>query len=253
MADVETTVDGPLLTLRLNRPDKKNALTSAMYGALADGLARLEEDDDLRAGLLLAEGRDFCAGNDLFDFAAPAARGDEGDTELPVARFLRALPSATKPLLAAVRGRAIGVGATLLLHFDLVAVAPDADIRFPFVDLGLVPEAGSTLLLPALVGHRRAAEILLLGRPLDAGRAVELGIATTVSDDPDATVAGWAAALAAKPVAGLLATRRLLRGDPEVILARQAVEGRVFAELLAGPEFAAALARFGGPRPDPAG
>ncbi len=224
----------------MDRPDKKNALTGAMYGALADGLERLQEDDDLRVGVLRSSGTDFCAGNDLFDFAAPNAGG------APVTRFLRALTAATKPLVAAVRGKAIGVGATMLLHCDVVHVGHGTDLRFPFVDLGLVPEAGSTLLLPELVGPRRAAQMLLLGQPLSGDEAVVWGIATDAMDpgDVDAAAARSARILVGKPPAALAATKRLLRGDPGRIVARQAEEGAVFADLLQGPEFADAVARF---------
>lgn len=243
MPDVECTTDGPVLTLLLNRPDKKNALTSAMYAELADGLALLEERDDLRVAVFAGRGRDFCAGNDLYDFVGP----DEEDA--PVARFLAALPAASKPLVAAVRGRAVGVGATMLLHFDFVYLGGDAELRFPFVDLGLVPEAGSTLLLPRLVGPRAAAEILMLARPLDASAALGHGIATAVVDDPDAAAAETVAALVAKPPVALRATRSLMRSGAAALAAHQLEEGEIFGRLLAGPEFAAALDRFSGRRP----
>ena len=238
MADVDSLIEGPVLTLVINRPDKKNSLTSAMYQTLFDGLQALQERDDLRVGVLRGSGPDFCAGNDLFDFAAP------GDPDAPVTSFLRGLAEAPKPLVAAVNGKAIGVGATMLLHCDVVHLSTDAELRFPFVDLGLVPEAGSTLLLPQLAGRRRAASALLLGRPVPAADALSWGIATEVNDDPDAAASASAAALAAKPPQALAATKRLLWGDRTSLLQQMSVEGSVFAKLLAGGEFAAAAERF---------
>lgn len=239
MADVEITDDGPVRVLRLNRADKKNALTSDMYASLADGLTTLEDREDLRVALVAATGPDFCAGNDLFDFVGP------DDEDAPVTRFLAALVTATKPLVAAVRGRAVGVGATMLLHMDFVHLAGDAELRFPFVDLGLVPEAGSTMLLPRLVGYRAAADMLMLGKPVDARSAVGHGIASDVVDDPDTAAAATAVALADKPPVALRATRSLIRGAPAALLAHQLEEGDVFARLLQGPEFARSLERFG--------
>lgn len=240
-AAVRVEPDGGVLRVVLARPEKKNAITTDMYVALVEGLERLEADPDLRVGLVTGEGADFCAGNDLFDFAAPSVE------EAPVTRFLRGLATATKPLVAGVRGRAVGVGATMLLHCDFVYLAPSAELRFPFVDLGLVPEAGSTLLLPAAVGRRRAAELLLLARPLEADAAVSMGLATAVVDDPDAAGGDAAAALAAKPPIALAATRALLDADRAAVVERQGLEAEVFARLLGGPEFAAALARFSRP------
>lgn len=240
MAGVEVTIEGPVLRLHLCRPDKKNAITSAMYLAMVEGLSRLEADRELRVGLLSAAGPDYCAGNDVFEFDRPPG------SEMAPGAFIEALATASKPLVAAVRGRAIGIGATMLLHCDLVYVTPDADLRFPFVDLGLVPEAGSTLLLPALVGRRRAAELLMLARPLTGRRAAELGIANeTVADgDLDQVARDAAATLAAKPPEALRATKSLMRSYPESLLEHSAQELTAFRRLLDGPEFAAALDRF---------
>lgn len=239
-AGVETTVDGAALRLTLRRADKKNAITSAMYAALADGLARLDDDPDLRVGLLCAQGPDFCAGNDLYDFVAP------GETEdAPVTRFLDAIASCRKPLVAAVRGRAIGIGATMLLHCDFVYLDPSAQLRFPFVDLGVVPEAGSTTLLPQLVGRRVAGELLLLASPVRAEQAVGYGLANAVTDDVDDRAARTVEELLAKPPGALSATVRLMRGDPSGLLGRIEAEGLMFQAQLASPEFAEALAKFG--------
>jgi len=246
MPEVEVRAEGSILRLHLNRPYKKNAVTTAMYAALADGLAALEDDDGLRVGLFTASGGDFCAGNDLYDFAAPEPGAAEGDP-LAVTRFLTGLATASKPLVAAVRGKAVGVGSTLLLHCDFVYVARDADLRFPFVDLGLVPEAASTLLLPEIAGLRRATEALLLAKPIDAETAAECGIATSMvdSEELEARALETASAVASKPARSIRETRRLLRGEPARLIARQEAEGRIFAELLRGPDFAAALERFG--------
>jgi enoyl-CoA hydratase/carnithine racemase len=236
---VRATRDGAVLVLTLDRPAKKNALTGAMYGALADGLEELAADDALRAGVLTGAGSDFCAGNDLFGFRRLREESGGG-------RFLPALFAATKPLVAAVQGRAVGVGATMLLHCDFVYVSPDAEIRFPFVDLGLVPEAASTLLLPELVGLRRSAELLLLCEPLRAGVAVQYGIATAVVD-ADALVGramATAAALAAKPPAALRATRALLRPDADRLRTQSRAELSELAECLRSSEFAAAVEGF---------
>jgi enoyl-CoA hydratase/carnithine racemase len=236
---ITTTRDGAVLVMMLDRPAKKNALTNAMYNGLSDGLEELEADDMLRVGVLRGAGSDFCAGNDLFDFLRP--RDEPGGD-----RFLPALFAASKPLVAAVQGRAVGVGATMLLHCDFVYLSADAEIRFPFVDLGLVPEAGSTLLLPELVGPRRAAELLLLCRPLPAAVAVEYGIGTAVLDaDVLVDVAmQTAAALAAKPAAALAATRALLRPDGDRLRARAKAELSEFGALLRSPEFTAAVEDF---------
>ncbi len=171
MADVEIERDGPVIEIRLNRPAKRNAITNSMYAVIVEGLQTLEEDDALRAAVLTAEGANFCAGNDIADFVSPPD-GLAGATGL-----LDVLPMLTKPLVAAVQGKAVGIGATVLLHCDLVYVAEDLDLRFMFVDIGLTPEAGSTMLLPRLVGRARAAEAMLLARPIDAAKAVEWGIA----------------------------------------------------------------------------
>jgi enoyl-CoA hydratase/carnithine racemase len=192
---------GPVLHLRLNRPEKKNALTVEMYAAMADALRGAEENPDVRVILLSAEGDAFTAGNDLADFL----QRPPTDESSPVLRFLHALIGASKPLVAAVNGLAVGVGATMLLHCDLVYAARSARFHLPFVGLGLVPEAGSSLLLPQRVGQARAAELLLLGEPFDAERALEMGIVSDVFPDEElaARVGERALRLAAQPRAAL--------------------------------------------------
>src|ERR1700728_123068 len=215
MADIEIHRDGPVIEIRLNRPAKKNAITSAMYTEVVAGLETLEADDTLVAAVISAEGSDFCAGNDIGDFVSP--RGvPSGATAL-----LKALPQLTKPLVAAVQGKSVGIGATLLLHCDLVYVAHDLDLRFIFVDMGLTPEAGSTILLPRLVGRVRSAEAMLLASSIDAAKAVEWGSANA-SVDPDLhrhRSIDAAHALAQKPPNALRAAKALLRGDTDVLVA----------------------------------
>jgi enoyl-CoA hydratase/carnithine racemase len=239
MADVELTKDGPIIEIRFNRPPKRNAVTNAMYLSVVEGLHMLEDDDTLRVGVLSGDGPDFCAGNDVGDFLEPT--GLSG-----AASLLEFLPTLSKPLVAAVQGKAIGIGATVLLHCDLVYVGTDLDLRFMFVDLGVVPEAGSTVLLPALVGQARAAEAMLLTRPLDSTRAVTWGIANEALEPAAVRSAAMdaARALAAKPPNALRATRALLRGEPDALRARIEVELQVFSEMLSGPEFRAAAERF---------
>jgi enoyl-CoA hydratase/carnithine racemase len=236
---VDVERDGPVLSLTINRPSKKNSLTAAMYRSLVEGFDALEEDDTLRVGLLHGAGDDFCAGNDIGELATPPV-GQGGPS------FLRRIATMSKPIVAGVRGVAIGIGATMLLHCDILIVGSDLDLRFPFVDLGLSPEAASSLLLARRAGTVRASEALLLGASIDADRAVAWGIANE-SLDPSLVLTRArevADALASKPPIALRATRALLRGDPEEVLARMEQEGAVFSQLRAGPEFEQAARRF---------
>src|SRR5258708_19390852 len=172
--------DGAVLTIAMNRPEKKNALTHAMYGAMADALATAAADPSVRVILITSTGDAFTAGNDLGDFLnAPPGGG-----EPPVQRFLAALATAEKPVVAAVNGLAIGIGTTMLLHCDLVYAARSAVFSVPFVNLALVPEAASSLLLPRRIGHAKAAELFLLGSRMAAAEAEASGLVAAVSDDP---------------------------------------------------------------------
>jgi enoyl-CoA hydratase/carnithine racemase len=228
--------------LRLNRPEKRNAITVAMYEALAGALAAADADAGVRVVVLSGAGANFCAGNDLNDFlAAPRI-----DQEHPVLRLLRQLTTFSKPLVAAVHGQTVGIGVTMLLHFDLVVAAQGTQLSMPFVALGLVPEAGSSLLLPRLVGCQRAAELLLLGKPLDAERALELGLVNRVVEQSrlGAEVQALATELAGQPQAALRLTRRLLRGDPAPLLARIDEEARIFGAQLQSEEFRAGIRAF---------
>jgi enoyl-CoA hydratase/carnithine racemase len=242
MSDIEIGRANGVLELTLARPAKKNALTGAMYTALADALTGANSDPELRCVLIASEGADFCAGNDLMDFMqAGAAALDPGS---PVLRFLHGLAGLELPLAAAVQGRAVGVGTTLLLHCDLVVASPDASLILPFVKLGLTPEAGSSLLLPALVGHRVAAEMLLLGKPVGAERALQLGLINQIDADPLGAARALAQAIAAQPAGAVRDSKRLLRMPAESLHERIDTEAAVFVARLGSPEFAAQAAAF---------
>lgn len=244
MADIRIEKTEALATLILARAEKMNALTDAMYAALADALNEAAADPAIRVALIAAEGDDFCAGNDISMFAA-AANGDPTASLTNVGRFIDALSRFPKPVVAAVRGRAIGIGTTMLLHCDLVYLAEDAALATPFVDLGLVPEAGSSRLLPARIGHVRAFAMLGLGEPIDGRQAVALGLANAAlpADDVLAAARGAATRLAAKPLAALMTTKALMR-DGEAIGAAVAADSAAFVDRLASPEAAAAFAAF---------
>jgi enoyl-CoA hydratase/carnithine racemase len=225
--------------IRLNRPEKRNAITLAMYEALCSALTQAQSDTTVRAVLLSGAGAGFSAGNDLNDFLA----GVKFDGDHPIIRLLRALATFGKPLLAAVHGQTVGIGVTLLLHCDLIVAARTTVFSMPFVKLGLVPEAASSLLLPRLVGPQRAAELLLLGQPFDAAAAHSMGLVNRVVEEADllSEARALAQALVAQPVAALLAARRLLRGDPAQVLARIDEEARIFGARLESEEFRAAV------------
>lgn len=239
---VVTDAEG-IRTIRINRPDKKNALTQAMYATLARALA--DADASVRVFVLTGTGDVFTAGNDLNDFLAV---GDLSSS--PAADFLGALASAQRPVVAAVNGLAVGIGATLLLHCDLVYAVPGARLQFPFINLALVPEAASTLLLPRLVGHQRAAELLMLGDPLDAGTAEQLGLVNRVVEgDVLAEALAVARRLAAKPPAALAANKALLKSRDDGVAARLEAEFAAFARCLRSPELKEAVAAFFEKRP----
>ncbi len=208
MADVEVRTAGDVVTIRLCRPDKRNAITAAMYATLADALAAAESSV-AAVVVVVGAGGAFTAGNDLSDMRDKPPVGDDP----PPVRFLSALSALRAVLVAAVDGPAVGVGTTVLLHCDLVYASARSTFRLPFVDLGLVPEAASTLLLPRLVGHPRAADLMFFGERFDAATAAELGIVTRVVADGAALgqlVAERTATLAGKPRAALRATKALL-------------------------------------------
>jgi len=233
-----------VLTLTLARPDKKNALTNEMYGRLADALSAAESDAGSRVVVIRAEGDTFCAGNDIGEFAM-AAMGSAGSEERHVVRFLRALAESSRPLVAAVNGRAVGVGTTMLLHCDFVLLGEDALLSTPFVNLALVPEAASSLLLPMRIGHARAFEMFALGEPVSAEQALAWGLANRVvaSADLHAEADRIARLLAAKPAGALSATKRLMRAV-DAIGRQMEVESAEFSRRLRSPEAREAFAAF---------
>ena len=239
---VVTALTDGILTIRINRPEQKNALTVAMYAAIADALERAQADRTVRAVTLTGTEDSFTSGNDIADFIQrnPLA----GET--PVLRFLRMISTAEKPLIAAVNGLAVGVGVTMLLHCDLVYAADSATFQLPFVNLGLVPEAASTLLLPRLVGHQRASELLLLGERFDAATAHAIGLVNGVhpAERLSEAVRERAALLAGKAPSALRATKALLKGESATVSARMSEENAQFSRQLESPEVQEALAAF---------
>jgi enoyl-CoA hydratase/carnithine racemase len=244
--NVKITRDGAVLCVTFDRPDKKNALNRAMYMAATEALRQASCDRSIGAVVFAGSGGVFTAGNDIADFLEASAEPGE----FPAFTFIKALAACETPLVAAIEGIAIGIGATMMLHCDLVYVAPGTVFRLPFVDLGLVPEAASSLLLPRRAGMAKAAELLLLCEPFDAEEAVRLGLAPVV---PACELRGFAieraGQVATKPRAAIAATRRLMRGDGEEILARIEEEARLFSTALRSEEACAAFAAFlGHPR-----
>lgn len=231
-----------VLHLALDRPEKKNALTRAMYAALADALADAADDPAVRVAVLSGRGGAFTGGNDLGDFMQDPPTGPES----PVFRFLSAAVGFPKPLVAAVEGPAVGIGTTILLHCDLAYAAPGAVLKMPFVDLGLVPEAASSLLLPRLAGPARAAELLLFGEAFSAETAREVGLVNAVVDgDVVAHALERARALARKPPEAVRQTKALLRrSTADAVGETIAYEGRLFVERLGSPEAQEAFSAF---------
>ena len=237
---IAITQNQGVVEIMIDRADKKNALTAPMYRAMTAALADAAARPDIGAVLIAGQGDAFCAGNDLKDFMA----GPEGGAA--AFDFIRAIAAFDKPLVAAVQGQAVGVGTTMLFHCDLVYAAPDARFVMPFVNLGIVPEAGSSLLAPAILGHAKAAAMLLLGEPLDAAGADRAGMITAIvpADGLLAHARAKAAALMAKPPQALLATRRLMKGDPALLIARIEEEARLFRAALSSSEAQEAFAAF---------
>ena len=238
---IRTRAADGILDIVIDRPDKKNALDQPMYRALADAFDRAGADPGLRVVLLTGSHGVFCAGNDIADFAG-AAGPEFSQTDRLIETVLRF----TKPVVAAIDGAAVGIGTTILLHCDLVYATAGARLRLPFVDLGLVPEFASSLVLPRLAGLQRASELLLLGDAFSAADAHAAGLVNHVVDEAGLLPAARDACLrlAAKPPEALAITRRLLRGDPEAAIARAREEAGLFAARLASPEARAAFAAF---------
>ena len=232
-----------VLRIEMARPEKKNALTQEMYGAMADALAAADGDPQVRVALIHGARDCFTAGNDLKDFLNRPPQSEAN----PTPRFLRGIATFGKPLVAAVNGAAVGIGTTMLLHCDLVYAAPGARFQMPFVPLGLVPEAGSSFLLPYIAGYQRAAELLLLGQPFDADKAYAAGFVTAIVPESELfeRARERALAIAALPPAAVRATKALMRSHfwPRVAEAMKE-EGRVFSERLSSPEAREAMAAF---------
>ena len=238
---VETSVDGRILTIRLDRPEKKNALSVAMYAAMVEAIRHAEAEPGIRVILIRAAAVDcFTSGNDVMDFMV----NPPTDASSPVVQFLSVISEARKPIVAAVGGSAIGIGVTMLLHCDLVYAGENANFRMPFVNLGLCPEAGSSLLLPRVAGYLRAAELILLGEFFDAEKAREAGIVTAVVPDERlyAVARERAEQVAALPPAAVQKSKMLLKRDTQEGV-REAIieEGRHFMTQLRSPEFAEAV------------
>jgi enoyl-CoA hydratase/carnithine racemase len=246
---VRIALEDGVLKVTLARPDKKNALTQVMYTALGEALTRAETDPSVRVVLLEAEGDAFTAGNDLADFAAVAA-GKLDRNAMTTHQFLDALAHARKPLVAAVNGLAVGIGVTMLLHCDLVFVADDAKLSTPFVNLALVPEAASSVLLQARIGYARAYAMFALGEPVDGRTAASMGLANASlpASEVRAAALGAAKKLASKPLGALQATKQLMR-DGAAIAAVMRRESEIFGTRLQSPETAEALRAFAERRP----
>ena len=243
MDEILTEQSGNILRVELNRPAKKNAMTSRMYEALADIFNEAARDERTRAVLWHGAGDSFCAGNDVEDFL----KNPPGPGESPQARLMNAFVDFDKPLVAAVQGAAIGGGTTMLTHCDFVCAGESAKFQMPFINLAVVPEFGSSCSIPARIGHIRAAELILLGLPFDARRAADLGFVTQVVPDHDvlATATETARKLAAKPAGALQASKRLMKGPfREQIKAAMRAENEEFSKQVRSDDAKEALTAF---------
>ncbi|MSQ85279.1 MAG: enoyl-CoA hydratase [Alphaproteobacteria bacterium] len=244
---IQTERDGAVLTIRLNRADKKNAITAAMYSAMAAALRSADIDSSAKVAILTGSGDSFTAGNDLKDFA----ENPPTDPSAPVFQFMDAMASFTKPIVAGVNGVAVGIGTTLLLHCDWVIAVPSAKFALPFVNFALVPEYASSLLLPRFIGARKAQELLMSGEAFDAESALTWGLigAVVAADQLESAIKTKAMMLAAKPPSALRHTKSLLRGDLAQIKAVIAAEAKVFGAQLKSAELQEAVSAFFAKRP----
>ena len=239
---IQTTTDAGVLTIRMHRPEKKNAITRDMYRAMADAVLQAGADDAVRAILFCGAPGAFSAGNDIKDFVAIAAGGTR---HTDVHDFLRAIATTEKPMVAAVDGLAIGIGTTMLMHCDLAYCSPGSIFKTPFLDLGITPEAGSSLIAPKIMGDQRAFALLVLGDTFDAETAKDCGLVYRIVDgDVEAAARAAAENLAGKPPRALQIARHLLRGDPSAILERIDIEVEHFSERLTSDEAKAAFKAF---------
>ena len=244
MGQILTELHEDVLQITIDRPEKKNALTVAMYTALAEAVEAGDTNPAVRVMLLHGNGDSFTAGNDLQDFLANPWKGPGAP---PVVRFMLAVVRAKKPVIAAIHGSTVGIGVTILLHCDLVYAAEDAKLIMPFVNLGLIPEAGSTLLMPALMGHRLAAELFLLGEPMSAKRAYDLGLVNKVVPGESFLESAMTAAraLAEKPAAAVRITKALMKKPGSADVERVIQEElQIFSERLQSVEAREAMMAF---------
>ena len=252
--DIEIKVQDGVQVIRFLRADKKNALTGPMYNAMSEALDASETNDTIACHVFVGSGGIFCAGNDINDFMrrAQATAGNDGKgIPAPSLDFIRRLPKVTKPMIAAVDGLAIGVGTTMLLHCDLVYASPLASLRTPFLDLGLIQEAGSTITAPERMGYPRAFELICLGEPFSAERALQAGLINAIvpADQLEATALKAAKRLAAKPRQALMTSRRLLRKNHAEISAMIDEEASNYVALMRSPEAREAFTAFLEKRP----
>lgn len=243
VAEILTHVDAGVMTLTINRLDKKNSLTAAMYAAMADALESAHHDTAVRALVIQGHESIFSAGNDIGDFLnKPPSAADA-----PVFRFLRGISSFSKPIVAAVCGPAVGIGTTMLLHCDLIYAGDNAAFSLPFVNLGLCPEAASSFLAPQLMGYPRAAEALLLGEPFRAETALEMGLINRIVPPAEANALAQQQArkLATKPLSSLIETKRLMKkGHASIVAERMVEEGTSFGRMLTEPAAREAFTAF---------
>ncbi len=244
-AEIDIKVADGIQLIRFMRPEKKNAFTGAMYDAMSAALDKGERSDDIVVHVFIGSGGSFNAGNDINDFVRRAGGGPDG-IPTPSLNFIRRLPKVTKPMIAAVDGLAIGVGTTMLFHCDLVYATPTASLRTPFLDLGLVPEAASSLTAVLRMGHARAFELLCLGEPFNAERAKDAGIVNAIvpAEQLEATAMKAAARLTKKPRDALMAARRLMRGQVDAHSAQIEEEAKVFQTRMKSAEAQEAFAAF---------
>lgn len=243
MSDILQHLDAGVMTLTFNRVDKKNSITRDMYSALSNGVEQAQADAAVRVVVIQGHETIFSAGNDIADFLHQPPSGQDS----PVFRFLRAIATVDKPVVAAVAGPAVGIGTTLLFHCDLVYAGDNAAFSMPFVNLGLCPEAASSLLAPRMFGYHRAAEALLLGEPFFAEAALEVGLVNRVVPPTEVNAYAQAQArkLAAKPLSSLIETKRLMKGGQQAdVLVRMAEEGQSFGRMLREPAAREAFSAF---------
>ena len=241
MSHILASSDGGILTISFNRPEKMNAMTRQMYGALSDALNEAAGDFAIRTVILSCEGDHFTAGNDIFDFMNDPPTAEDSE----VAKFLGALLNFPKPLLAAVKGNAVGVGTTMLLHCDIVVADPNTQFSMPFVSLGLVPEAGSTYLFPQLVGHQRAAKIWFTGESFSAADAREMGLVSEIANDSLTRAREIATKISQQPPQALINTKALMKARThDSVAAVMRAEFELFAMALQSEEAATAFMNF---------